>query len=295
MKILISGSNGQLGTDCTQVLRQSHDVVALSSKEMDITNLEVTKETISHFNPDFVVNCAAYNKVEACETEKALAWKINVDGTQKLAFSVYEYGGKLIHISTDYVFNGKKNLHEPYVENEEPCPISYYGKTKLEGELVVRKMSDHHIIVRTAWVYGIKGHNFLKTMLRLALSDPKRQIKVIHDQFGSPTWSYHLAQQIDKLIEINGQGIYHATSEGYCTWYEVAQYFLEKMGVKHNVVPCSTDEYPTPAVRPQNSILENKRLKEQGINLMPHWQDGIDLFVKRFRVALINEIEGKEQ
>jgi len=289
VKILITGSNGQLGSDCKKVLRREHEVVACNSQEMDITDKEAIQETLNENNPDIVVNCAAYTKVDACESEKELAWKINVVGTQRIALGASEYGSKLIHISTDYVFDGRKRLPEPYVEDDEQCPVSYYGKVKLEGEKVVRKIVANHMIVRTAWVYGMHGHNFLKTMLTLALNDPERQIKVVNDQYGSPTWSYQLAQQIGKLIELNEQGTFHATSEGYCTWYDIAKYFLEKMGLRHNLIPCSTDEYPTPAVRPQNSILENKRLKELGGNLMTHWQNGIDLFVERFRNTLINE------
>ena len=233
MKILITGSNGLLGSDCKQVLQREHDVVACNSQEMDITDEEAIRETLNKNNPDIVVNCAAYTKVDACESKKELAWKINVDGTRRIALGASEYGSKLIHISTDYVFDGRKSLPEPYVEDDEQCPVSYYGKIKLEGEKAVRRIVANHMIIRTAWVYGMHGHNFLKTMLKLALNDPERQIKVVNDQYGSPTWSYQLAQQIGKLIQLNGQGTFHATSEGYCTWYDVAKYFLEKMGLRH--------------------------------------------------------------
>ncbi|MDR4503881.1 MAG: dTDP-4-dehydrorhamnose reductase [Candidatus Scalindua sp.] len=289
MKILVTGSNGQLGTDCKQVLQCSHDVVGLNSKELDITNQETIQEYFNENNPDFVVNCAAFTKVDACESERELAWKVNVEGTQKLALSACEHGSKLIHISTDYVFDGRKNLPEPYVEEDEPCPLSYYGKTKLKGEIAVRRVNSNHMIVRTAWVYGLHGYNFLRTMLRVALQEPERRLKVVDDQFGSPTWSYHLALQINKLVEMDGQGTFHATSEGYCTWYELATYFLEKMDVKHRLIPCSTCDYPTPAVRPHNSILENRRLKEQGGNIMPHWQVGIDQFTEKYRGNLLKE------
>ncbi|MCP5005305.1 MAG: dTDP-4-dehydrorhamnose reductase [Planctomycetes bacterium] len=287
MKILVTGSNGQVGADCKQVLQHSHDVVARNSKELDITNMKVTSKSLNENKPDFIVNCAAYTKVDACESERELAWKVNVDGTLNLALCACEHGSKLIHISTDFVFDGRKKLPESYAEDDELCPVSYYGKTKLEGEMEVRRVNRNHMIVRTAWVYGFHGHNFLRTMLRLALNDPERQIKVVNDQYGSPTWSYQLAQQIEKLIELNGQGTFHATSEGYCTWYEVAKYFLEKMGIRHNLVPCSTDEYPTPASRPKNSILENKRLKELECNIMTHWHDGIDQFVDTHKKNLI--------
>ncbi len=295
MKILITGGDGQLGSDCLKVLHRKYDVLAVDLKELDITNPDAVEETVRHFTPDVLINCAAYTRVDDCETERELAWKVNVDGPRNLSLSVGKTGGKLIHISTDYIFNGKKPHNEPYEENDATEPLSYYGRTKLESELVIQKLIDSHIIIRTAWVFGVNGHNFLKTMLKLALNNPGKEIKVVNDQYGSPTWSYRLAQQIDKLIEIDGQGTYHATSEGYCTWYELAVYFLEKMGVEHHIDPCSTNEYPTPAVRPKNSILENKRLKQEGINLMPRWQDGIDQFVKNFKWTLINEKKGAKQ
>jgi dTDP-4-dehydrorhamnose reductase len=143
--------------------------------------------------------------------------------------------------------------------------------------------------LRTAWLYGFRGGNFLKTILKLALKHPQEEIKVVKDQFGSPTWSYRLSIQIARLIAARGQGTYHATSEGYCTWYELARYFLEKMGIAHSLVPCTTDEYPTPASRPMNSILENRHLKTEDINLMPDWRDDLDEFVSLFRERLIDE------
>jgi len=182
---------------------------------------------------------------------------------------------------------------QPYQEEDEPGPISYYGKTKLQGEIAVKETTPNHMIVRTAWLYGINGPNILKTFLRLAMENPDKEIKVVNDQFGSPTWSYRLALQIAKLIEARALGTYHATSEGYCTWYDLAQYFLQEMDVPHRVIPCSTAEYPRPAARPKNSILENRRLNQQGINLMPFWEDDIHHFVTRFRTALIAEIKGQ--
>ncbi len=283
-----------MGSDCCQVLQRSHDVYSLSPKELDITNPLDVDKMIRRFVPDIILNCAAYTNVDACETEKEPAWKVNVEGPKNLASGVEKHGGQLIHISTDFLFDGRKKPPEPYLEDDEPNPLSYYGRTKLEGEMAVRQATASHMILRTAWLYGVKGRNFLKTMLKLALKDPQKEIKVINDQLGSPTWSYRLALQIDKLIEVNGRGAYHASSEGYCTWYELACYFLEKMGVPHSLIPCTTEEYPTPATRPRNSILENRRLKEAGIHLMKYWQDDLDQFVSVFREQLIGEVkEGK--
>lgn len=292
MKILISGCDGQLGSDCEQVLRTNHDVAGVDLKDMDITDLPVVKEVIGHVRPDIVVNCAAYTNVDASEADRSLAWKVNVEGPRNLASMVEKYGSRLIHISTDYVFDGRKDPPEPYLEKDEPNPLSYYGKTKLEGEMAVRQATDHYLILRTAWLYGVRGHNFLRTILMLALKNPEEAIKVVNDQFGSPTWSHTLALQIEKLVQVNGQGTYHASSEGHCSWYELAKYFLETMGVPHALVPCVTEDYPAPALRPRNAILENRRLKERGINLMPHWQEDLDQFISMFGVRLIREARG---
>jgi len=289
MKILICGSTGQLGSDCAHVLKKNHEVMALNSRELDITNPVKVEEAMRRLSPSIILNCAAYTNVDACETEREAAWKVNVEGPKTLASVVQENGGCLIHISTDYVFNGKKNSPDPYIEDDMTEPLSYYGRTKLKSEEVVRKATDHHVILRTAWLYGINGHNFLKTLLKLALKNPEREIKVVNDQFGSPTWSYRLALQIDKLIEAGCRGTYHATSEGYCTWYELANHFLEEMGVPHSIVPCTTEEYPTTAKRPTNSILENRHLKKNNINIMPQWQDDMDQFVFVYKERLISE------
>jgi len=289
MKIVILGGKGLLGNDCTKVLNEIHDVMSVDLDELDITDISQVEAAAGNFGADVIVNCAGFTRVDDCETEKELACKVNVEGPGNLAVAAKNQGAQLIHISTDYVFDGRKRAPEPYTEKDDPNPISYYGVTKLAAEEAIRRTIDNHIILRTAWLYGIRGQNFLKTMLTLALKDPQREIKIVNDQFGSPTWSYRLALQIEKLIESGGNGTFHATSEGYCTWYGLATYFLGKMGVPHSFVPCTTAEYPTPAVRPMNSILENRRLKEAGINLMQGWKSDLDEFVFRFRDRLINE------
>jgi len=293
MKVLICGKSGQLGSDCEQALRQKFEVIAPDEKEFNITNKEAVEEIALSILPDVILNCAAYTMVDACETERELAWNINVKGPENLARAASKCGAGIIHISSDYVFDGKKRPPESYKEDDETGPLSYYGITKLESELAVRKLTDKHIIIRTAWVYGINGRNFLKTMLRLSFNNPEKTLKVVNDQYGSPTWSYRLAEQIGRLIEVNAAGTYHASSEGYCTWYELAKYFLEKIDVRYNLLPCSTDEYPTPAARPKNSILENSRLREENINLMQDWRKEVDTFVINFKERLIKEARGQ--
>lgn len=291
MKIMITGDKGQLGADCTRVLGETHEVLGVDIDEVDITKLPDIELLVQQFTPNIIVNCAAYTRVDDCEIEKELAWKANVTGAENLAKCVDKHGGRLIHISTDYVFDGRKKVPEPYVETDVPNPLSYYGITKLEGEEAVKRTTDQYIILRTAWLYGISGHNFLKTMLKLSLRSSDNKIKVVNDQFGSPTWSYRLALQIEKLIETNYRGIFHATAKGYCTWYELAVYFLKKMDVSHTIIPCTTEEYPTPTARPMNSILENRNLKEKGMNIMANWKSDVDKFVLNFREVLLKEIK----
>jgi dTDP-4-dehydrorhamnose reductase len=289
MKIMIAGNKGQLGSDSEIVLGTDHELLAIDLDELDITNLSDVQNVVQDFSPHVILNCAAYTLVDKCETEKELAWNVNVIGPKNLALSVGKYGGRLIHISTDYVFDGRKKIPQPYAEADAPNPINYYGITKNEGEKAVRNALHEHVIVRTSWLYGFKGHNFLKTMLKLALKNPDKEIRVVDDQYGSPTWSYRLAQQISRLVDTDGRGTFHATSEGHCTWYELAECFLEKMDVPHILVPCTSEEYPTPAARPKNSILENRHLKNKKMNIMRHWIDDLDRFVSKFRERLIGE------
>ncbi len=291
MKIVLIGKDGQLGSDCLKVFSTTHDLVPLDIGDLDITDPDQVEAMVQRHLPEVILNCAAYTKVDACEQERELAQRINVDGPRHLAASLARHGGILLHISSDYVFDGKKPVPESYEEDDAVGPLSFYGRTKVEAEQVIVQELDQYIIVRTAWLYGRQGHNFLKTMLRLALSRPARHIKVVNDQFGSLTWSYRLAEQLAKIIATGGRGIYHATSEGYGSWFDVASYFLHSMGIAADLTPCTTPEYPTPACRPQNSILENHRLKAQGINLMRPWRSDLDEFIAIYRQILIREAE----
>jgi dTDP-4-dehydrorhamnose reductase len=291
MKILISGGTGQLGRDCTEVLEKDHDVISVGSKALDITDWKGVKAFVRDLKPDVMLNCAAFTKVDDCETKKALAWKVNVEGAKNLAAAAEERGARIIHISTDYVFDGKKPVPEYYTENDDTNPISYYGLTKLEAENVIGAETDRYSIVRTAWLYGANGWNFLKTMLRLALGNPEKEIKVVDDQFGSPTWSYRLAEQIQKVMDADQNGIFHATSENYCTWYELATTFLDELAIPNAFIPCTTRDYPTPAERPANSILENQRLKDAGLNSMRDWRADLVQFVTLFKDRLIDEVK----
>ncbi len=290
MKILITGGTGQLGRDCVRVLEKNHDVIPLDLDVLDISDGGAVAACVLRLHPDVIINCAAFTQVDECETKRALARKVNVAGPRYLAAAAALRGLPMIHISTDYVFDGKKPVPQHYTETDRPQPGSYYGVTKLEGERAVMEETDRYAILRTAWLYGIHGQNFLKTMLKLALQDARKEVKVVNDQFGSPTWSYRLAEQIETVMIENANGIFHATSEGFCSWYDLATTFLNEMEIPHAFVPCTTREYPTPAKRPTNSILENRRLKEEGLNLMGDWRTDLVRFVNSFKDRLIREV-----
>ncbi|MGQ9688055.1 MAG: dTDP-4-dehydrorhamnose reductase [Desulfobaccales bacterium] len=295
MKILLTGAGGLLGWDCCVVFQQHHEVIALDIQKLDITRADQVDEALGRVRPDAVVNCAAFTQVDRCETARDEAFQVNVLGPRNLAAAASRQGAVLLQVSTDYVFDGQKPPPTPYFEDDPTGPLSWYGRTKLEGELAVREVSDRHLIVRTAWLYGWHGPNFLKKILELALSPQIPELKVVADQFGSPTWSYRLAQQLARLLESGGEGIYHASGEGWCTWFDLAQAFLGHFGVEKPLRPCSTTEYLTPAVRPRNSILENRRLKAAGLNLMRPWQEDLEEFVTLFRKDLLAEArEGRQ-
>ena len=289
MKILVTGAGGQLGRDCLQILEKKHTVHGFSSSQLDITKKQQLEQLMTSLQPDVVVNCAAYTAVDACETQQEKCREVNATGAANLAWSCEKAHCRLIHISTDYVFDGKKRIPEAYTEEDIVSPLSAYGRTKLAGEQSISNRMDDYLILRTAWLYGMGGKNFLKTMLRLAVSDPKRTIKVVNDQYGSLTWTRTLARQIERLLTPEVQGIAHATAEQYCTWFEGARYFLQAMGVDFSLEPCTTAEYPTPAHRPANSILANKRLKENGIHIMQSWKQDIDDFIAAHRNDLLTE------
>ena len=293
MKILIIGCGGQLGTDCIRTLGGIHDVTGVDYPDIDIASRPSVEEAFSRTTPDVIVNCAAYTAVDKCETDREATWKINAEGPEHIAKLANSTGSRVIHISTDYVFDGKKEVPSQYSENDPVNPLSEYGRSKLAGEKAVTDHCSDYVILRTAWLYSAYGQNFLKTMLRLALSDPNRAFTIVNDQYGSLTWSRTLASQIEKLITTDFQGIAHTTSTGYSTWYEAACYFLEKMQIPHSFSPCTTEDYPTPAHRPANSILRNQVLEEQHISVFNSWQEDVDSFVAEFRETLLEEAKAQ--
>jgi dTDP-4-dehydrorhamnose reductase len=279
-KVIVLGAGGQLGTACLQFLSNHYQTTGYSHKQLDICNPEQVNQTLIKTQPDYIINCAAFTRVDDCETMTDHAFQINAKGPLYLAQSANDIGAKLIHISTDYVFDGKRGPPEGYVENDLPNPVSVYGKSKLAGEQAIMSETPNYIIIRTAWLFGINGNNFLKTIYKLATNESIPFLQIIHTQYGTFTHTIDLARQIHRLIENDGQGIYHATGEGYCTWYDGATYFLQQMGIDKKIKACTEKEFPTKANRPSNSILCNQRLIDENINLMPNWQKAIDVFVE---------------
>ncbi len=278
-----------LGSHCKNVLSIDYDVIAPDKKELNIISWDVVIEKMQKISPDVVLNCAGFTDVDQCEKEDFAVRKINVEGPRNLAQCSARFNCKLIHISSDYVFSGQKSIPQPYFEDDPLGPISAYGKSKMESEVAVRENAANYIIVRTAWLYGANGKNFVKSILTQALNKKKKILKVANDQFGSPTWVHRLALQIKKLIKNDAKGTYHATSAGYCSRFEYARYILKKLKIKISVEPCTMKDYPQIAKRPANCILENRLLKKQGLNIMPDWKKDIDTFLKAFGEKLIKQ------
>lgn len=293
MKVMIVGSGGQLGHDCSRVFLDGNDLIGFTRSELDVTDDGAVADAMERALPDVVINCAAFTRVDDCEVHSDVAFAVNAGGPENLARSCRRHDALLVHVSTDYVFSGNRPLPSGWTETDETGPLSVYGRSKLEGENRVAGIAPRHIILRTAWLYGGQGHNFLKTMLKLAGADPERTIRVVDDQYGSPTWSLRLALQMRTLVEQGGRGIYHATAEGYCSWFELAAFFLKEMDIPHRIEPCTSDEYPTQARRPVNSILENQRLKAENRHRMTGWRHGVTQFVSRYRSEWLAQLEGQ--
>jgi dTDP-4-dehydrorhamnose reductase len=294
MKILLTGSRGQLGSECEEIMKTDYDIIAPDKEEFDITSWDKVIMGIHQLSPDLILNCAAFTGVDEAETEREIAERINVEGSRNLAQGAARYEKMMVHVSSDLVFNGKKRLPQPYFEDDPMSPLCFYGTTKMESETAVKQNTSKYIIIRSGWLYSIKGDNFLKKILSLAVKKDHEPICVVNDQIGTPTWSYRLAQQIKVLIDNTKEGIYHATSEGYCSRYEWAKYFLEKMGIETPVTPIAGKDSPDPATRPTNSILENRQLKTEGLNIMPDWQEDLDMFIKKFAEELLKEAEEEQ-
>ena len=276
MKILITGSNGMLGHDLIEVLKDEHELVLTTSKTLDITVEDKVMDFICDINPDVVINSAAYTDVDGCEENQDIAYRVNGDGVKNLALACKEVDCPLVHVSTDYIFNGKNT--RPWVEDDEIGPISVYGKSKLKGEEAILEILDKFFIVRTAWLYGINGKNFPKTMLELAKNHS--EITVVYDEVGTPTYTPDLAGAISELIKTDYYGIYHITNSGSCSWCEFAKYIFEVADADVKVIPVTASEFARPAPRPSYSVLENKNWVKNGFEPLRSYKDAIKEYIE---------------
>lgn len=292
-KILITGSNGQLGSECFNFFNNQNDlieVMGLDISTFDFSNKKKCEDLLNAYRPNIIVNCAAYTAVDKCEID-ANCWKANFDVPKYLSSWSNQNNTFLVHISTDYVFDGKKPINEFYVEDDDVNPLSVYGRSKLEGERIIQQNMNDFAILRTAWLYGIGGSNFLKKILNLSISSNENAIKIVSDQFGSPTSTTTLVKQIDIICRKRLKGIYHTSSEGKCSWYDFAVACVEKINMKNRFIPCNTNEVPTVAKRPKNSVLENSNLKKINQNYFKHWKNELDDFIDYNKEVLIKELD----
>ena len=276
MKVFVTGVKGQLGYDVVKELdRRGITAIGVDIDEMDITDGESVDRVIREAAPDAVIHCAAFTAVDAAEEQAELCRRVNVDGPRNIAKVCRELDIKMIQISTDYVFSGEGE--KPWEPEDECDPKSVYGHTKYEGELAVQELLDKFFIVRIAWVFGINGKNFVKTMLNL--SEKYNTLRVVNDQFGSPTYTYDLAKLLVDMVQTDKYGIYHATNEGICSWYEFACAIFKEAGIDMQVVPVTSEEYGAKANRPKNSRMSKEKLTAAGFDRLPTWQDALSRYL----------------
>ena len=282
-KILITGGDGQLGSAIQAAAKNfpSFSLTYTDIADFDITNAQSVDDYLAKEDFDYLVNCAAYTAVDKAEEDKSLAYLINEQGPKNLALACEKYNCRLIHISTDYVFDGKSYL--PYKESMETNPPSVYGQSKLAGEKAIIEHYDSSIIIRTSWLYSEFGNNFFKTMLKFGAE--RKELRVIFDQIGTPTYAGDLASTILKIIEINKKlttnEIYHFSNEGVISWYDFAKEIMELAHLSCNIVPIESFEYPLPAPRPHYSVLNKSKIKTAFNLTIPYWKDSLKLALKR--------------
>jgi len=277
MKIFVTGVKGQLGYDVVNELEgRGIETIGVDIEEMDITDSTSTWAVIKEAAPDAVIHCAAYTAVDAAEDNEDICRKVNVEGTQNIAAVCKDLDIPMMYISTDYVFDGQGE--RPWKPDDKRNPLSVYGQTKYEGELAVQNTLDKYFIVRITWAFGVNGKNFVRTMLRLAETNDK--ITVVNDQFGAPTYTYDLAVLLADMIVTDKYGIYHATNEGNCSWYEFAREIFREADIDMEVIPVSSNAYNAKAARPVNSRMDKKKLDENSFKRLPEWQDALKRYLK---------------
>lgn len=283
MKILITGANGMLAKEVKEKFEKGNELICTDVADLDITNKDAVSKFVAEAKPECIINCAAFTAVDKAETAGEIVEKINADGPGNLAKAAKENNSVLVHISTDYVFGGDLDIEKDYKEDAPKAPVTAYGITKLHGEEQIQANTDKYYIFRTAWLYGIGGNNFVKTMLKLG--EDRDELNVVADQHGSPTYAKDLAEMIYQALEKKiPYGVYHTTNEGYTTWYDFTKAIFEYTGTICKVNPVTTEKYIemmkiTQAKRPFNSQLSKEKIKAQGINV-PEWEDGLKRYLK---------------
>jgi len=278
MRILVTGANGQLGRELVELQApRDMEIIGLDRKKLDITDLAQCRNVFQTYKPDAVIHCAAYTKVDQAESEPDEAYRVNAYGTRNAALAAQEFGAKFVYVSTDYVFDGRAD--KPYREYDRTDPQTVYGQSKLAGEQLVQSLTSRYFIVRTSWVYGKYGANFVKTMLKLA--EERDRLKVVHDQIGSPTYTLDLARFLLELVRTDYFGIYHASNSGICSWYEFAKAIFEERGLNVQVEPCTTEEFPRPAPRPAWSVLDQGAIRAHGFKPIRPWREALRSFLQQ--------------
>ncbi|MCM3194146.1 dTDP-4-dehydrorhamnose reductase [Priestia megaterium] len=276
-KVLITGANGQLGKELVELFTaKGFEVYGFGRDKMDITNQAQVQEVISTLKPNIVLHSAAHTQVDLAESEPEQAFSINAYGTRNVAVAAEAVGAKLVYVSTDYVFDGTND--EPYNEFSPTSPLGVYGKSKLAGEQFVRDLHSKFFIVRTSWVYGKHGANFVKTMLKLGKE--RKELSVVADQRGCPTYTLDLANSILELVDTQKYGVYHVSNSGNCSWYEFAKEIFNISGITVQVNPCTTEDFPRPAARPTYSVFAHKAIYLNNFTKMRRWEDALEDFLK---------------
>ena len=278
MKVLVTGVKGQLGYDVVKECeKRGIEAIGVDVEEMDITDAAACERVITEAKADAVIHCAAYTAVDAAEDNEDLCRKVNAEGTRNIAEVCRKLDIKMMYFSTDYVFNGQGE--RPWEPDDPREPLNVYGQTKYEGELAVQELLEKYFIVRIAWVFGVNGKNFIKTMLRLGKE--RGAVSVVDDQIGSPTYTYDLARLVVDMIQTDRYGIYHATNEGLCSWYEFACHIFKAAGMNQvKVTPVDSTAFTAKAKRPHNSRMDKSKLAENGFEPLPSWEDALERYLK---------------